>query len=146
MALSDTCFDAIADLKNDFHFYIGWRPYIGDLSKAASIMLDLASLAYSIEQTPELQAEFEKVTGASKPPRLIAECYVIGELLSDPETNIVYDLAVDIVGEIATINADVRSAIINAYNWQQSLAGIAERFRSSDVINVEPVYRRIADL
>lgn len=28
MSLSDTCFDAIADLKNDFHFYIGWRPYI----------------------------------------------------------------------------------------------------------------------
>lgn len=109
-------------------------------------MLDLASLAYSIEQTPEHQAEFEKVTGAPKPPRLIAECYVIGELLSDPDTNNVYDLAIDIVGEIATINADVRNAIINAYNWQQSSAGIVERFRSSDVINVEPVYRRIADL
>lgn len=146
MALSDTCFATISRLTTDFHRYIDWEYSAENMSKLVSAILELAELAYNLNHEPELAEAFAKIYGAPKPPKLIAECAVIGDLIADPSTYTVYEIGVKTVVDIATVNSKVRSAIINAYNWQQSPAGIVERFRHSDVINVEPVYRRIVDI
>jgi hypothetical protein len=146
MALSDTCFETLRRLTADFHRYIDWEYSTENMSKLVSTILELAELAYNLNHEPELAEAFVKIYGAPKPPKLIAECVVIGNLIADPSTSTFYEDGVATVASIASVNPRIRDAIINAYNWQQSPAGIAERFRSSDVVNVEPVYRRIADL
>lgn len=146
MALSDSCFETVSRLTTDFHRYIDWEYSTENMSKLVSAILELAELAYNLKHEPELAEAFAKIYGAPKPPKLIAECAVIGDLIADPSTSTFYEDGVATVASIASINPTIRDAIINAYNWQQSPAGIVERFRHPDVINVEPVYRRIADL
>ncbi len=146
MSLSDTCFEALIQLNTDFHRYLDWGYQTENMSKLASIILALTELAQTLQLEPRILAVYKETYGAPKSVRLIAECAAIGDLIADPVTHRVYEAGVETVASIASINPTIRDAIINAYNWQQSPAGIVERFRHADVINVEPVYRRIADL
>lgn len=70
MSLSDSCFDAITELNRAFHDSVDWQYSIEQLSKLASVMLELAELAYSIVQTPDFEMGYVKIHGAPKSIRV----------------------------------------------------------------------------
>ena len=146
MALSDTCFDAITELNRAFHDSVDWNYRIEHLSKLASAMLELAELAFDIVQTPDLEESYVMIHGAPKSIKLIAECYVVGELIADPNTHQVYKKAVEVVAQIAAVNPEICAAIVNGYKWQASQAGISEKLRMDDVISLEAIYRTVCSV
>jgi hypothetical protein len=143
MSLSDSCFDAITDLTHAFHHYLDWNYGAEHMGKLASAILELAEIAYALNYEPEIAAAFKAVHGEHKPIKLIAECCIVADLIADPENHEVYQAAVTTVGLVAQINPRIRAAIVNAYYWQQSPAGVSEKLRMDNPISFEAVYRRI---
>jgi hypothetical protein len=143
MSLSDTCFDAIAELNRGFRRNLNRSYSIETMNKIASTILELADLAYTLNHTSRIAAGYEELYGVPKPVRLIAECVVIGDLIVGPDRYTADGAALEAVAQIAAMNPSIRSAIINAYNWQQSQAGIAELLRNADIISVTPIYQHI---
>jgi hypothetical protein len=143
MALPEICYESLAGLIEGFHAQLDADYTTETLSKLSSVILDLTELMFSLIYTSEMAEEFKKFHGADKPVKLRAEYTTIRSLMSNRLNHCAFEGGVAAVTKIASVNPAIRDAVLNAYNWEQSPAGISERLREEELISVEPVYQRI---
>jgi hypothetical protein len=141
MSLSDTSFEAMDDLLDGFHNYLGWNYTTQQWSAYISTIIRAAEAAYNADRGELFIDEHGNAVPWPMSHRLCAEQLALELLVAIPNTLTPSQEAMAVLAKVGKTNDELRAAICNVYAWRTSPVGLAVHLQRDDAVPIEPLYQ-----